>query len=326
VTSAVTPPRQPYASEAPKTNAAMYTATGTLPSFRSSSTALHGLEAAAGADAATGAEGRSDAPSGAGFSGTLAAIPRKRNCAGQSPRQQSKHQVTHQRQRGPLTGMASAAMETPLSTLAPSEPFAVVDVKKDAARLLYPNPVCFLGTVDESGTPNLMTISWLTPVTNEGSVFFSVNERRSSATNLARTGACVLSIAMDGQQSDLVAVGSCHGPQPLGAESTRVSKPEALGIPITSPGWGGSELSLPAVEAAGAHVVLKLQSMDTVEGHHRVFCKVTGAWVRAELWEGRTWKLPEGDTGPTILTFLGSRKFGRVVAAALPAKPRTDLR
>jgi len=220
----------------------------------------------------------------------------------------------------------------------------VLDVTGDAARLLYPNPVCLLGSANEVGVPNLMTISWLTCVDNDGTVFFSMNERRTSAENLLSSRRVCLSVAVDGMQSLLVAVGGCHGPSDQG-----IPKPESLGVELCAPGWAApweADAGPPAAECAGAHLDLAVESMTTAGGHHRVMARVTGAWVRSWLWSGRTYALPPSSSeaspggsllGPpsadepgraplAVLTFLGSRRFGRVVEADKAAKPASDRR
>ncbi|KAA0164702.1 hypothetical protein FNF31_02240 [Cafeteria roenbergensis] len=219
---------------------------------------------------------------------------------------------------------------------------AVCDVLHVAARLLYPNPVCLLGTVGPGGIPNFMTVSWLTCIDNDGSVFLSVNERRCSAANLLASRRLCLSVAVDGMQSLLVAVGSCHGAQ------EGLPKSEALGIDCCLPGWAGewaAEGGPPAAVCGAAHVVVEVASVDTQAGHHRIVGTIAGAWVRRSMWAGRTYAVAaEGghsdaselcgsphdeaaDAQPRgLLTFLGSRRFGVVRPAAAPRKPGSDKR
>lgn len=228
------------------------------------------------------------------------------------------------------------------------EPEDVLDVTKLASRLLYPNPVCLLGTCNPSADtmPNIMTISWLTCVNNDGLVFLSMNERRSSAAAILATRSLCLSVAVTGMQKMLVQAGSCHGPQ----EGT--SKPEHLGIDICQPGWTGawswthddeagktaagadattsststpSPLPLrirpPAVVCAGAHLLLQVESVTTQAGHHCIMARVEAAWVRKALWAGRTYKVPSEASSVSILTFLGSGRFATVVTADTSVRP-----
>jgi hypothetical protein len=79
------------------------------------------------------------------------------------------------------------------------------------SRLLYPNPVCLLGTVSSNGTLNAMTVSWLTCINNSGVLFLSVNLKRHSTLIIQETGKFSLSVAVDGMQPLLLEVGGCSG-------------------------------------------------------------------------------------------------------------------
>ena len=98
------------------------------------------------------------------------------------------------------------------------------------SRPLYPNPVCFLATWEpRSHQRNLMTISWLTAIDNEGRFFASMNQRRHSATLLMAHPYFSLSVACAGLEALLTRVGGCSG--------ARLDKLEALGVPLCRPGW-----------------------------------------------------------------------------------------
>lgn len=59
---------------------------------------------------------------------------------------------------------------------------------KAFSRILYPNPVCFLCTpscLEEDYSGNVMIISWLTAINNEGGFVMSMNRRRNSARYMA---------------------------------------------------------------------------------------------------------------------------------------------
>lgn len=213
-------------------------------------------------------------------------------------------------------------------------PEAVLAVpQQNFARLFYPNPVCLLGSRLESGMANVMTISWLTCIDNEGLLFLSMNEKRTTAAATKVGSSLVLSVALTGMEELLVRVGSNHGP------ADGVSKPERLGIDMCQPGWtaaGGtpstsssssSSLMTPATEAdatlglavtaAGAHAVVQVENVHKASGHLCIFARVTHAWVRQGLWQSRTYRLPATVTPetPSILTFVGSRRFGAAVTS-----------
>ena len=75
----------------------------------------------------------------------------------------------------------------------PAQPVVAPAVEADSlqlqtphlSRLLYPNPVCFLSSW-AGGRRNLMTISWLTAVDNEGRFVLSMNQRRHTARRRRR--------------------------------------------------------------------------------------------------------------------------------------------
>ena len=97
------------------------------------------------------------------------------------------------------------------------------------SRPLYANPVCFLSTW-QGTRANLMTISWLAPIDNDGHFSCSMNQRRFSARNLAANPFFVLNVAVAGLEPLLCKVGSCSG------RGIR-DKPRALGVPLCRPGW-----------------------------------------------------------------------------------------
>lgn len=98
------------------------------------------------------------------------------------------------------------------------------------SRPLYPNPVCFLATWQPgSRRRNLMTISWVTAIDNDGRFFASMNQRRHSSTLLMAHPYLVLSIACAGLETLLKRVGGCSG--------ARADKTTAFDVPICRPGW-----------------------------------------------------------------------------------------
>lgn len=111
------------------------------------------------------------------------------------------------------------------------------------SRPLYPNPVCFLSTWAAAGgrRRNLMTISWLSPIDNDGRFFCSMNQRRHSARLLAANPVFALSVACAGLEPLLLRAGGCSG-------ARAGDKPAALGVPLCRPGWA----PLPAEEPAAA--------------------------------------------------------------------------
>eukprot|EP00927_Polykrikos_kofoidii_P061770 TRINITY_DN56607_c0_g1_i1.p1 TRINITY_DN56607_c0_g1~~TRINITY_DN56607_c0_g1_i1.p1 ORF type:complete len:391 (-),score=44.36 TRINITY_DN56607_c0_g1_i1:24-1196(-) len=114
---------------------------------------------------------------------------------------------------------------------------AVIDIPAALlSRPLYPNPVCFLTTWlpecrHDGVLPrnNVMTISWLTALDNDGTFVCSMNQRRHTATMLQRNPWFVLNVAVAGLESLLRRVGGCHG--------SKGNKASALGVELCRPGW-----------------------------------------------------------------------------------------
>ena len=81
--------------------------------------------------------------------------------------------------------------------------------KQMLSRLLYPNPVCMLTTPGHAATggPNVMTISWLTPLNNSGAIVLSVNCKRHSARKLQACPEFVLNVPAHGFEDTVLAIG-----------------------------------------------------------------------------------------------------------------------
>ena len=91
------------------------------------------------------------------------------------------------------------------------------------SRLLYPNPVCFLSTTDQS-KHNVMTLSWLAPCNNYGGFSFTIHKSRYTCEALLahKNASFVLSIPTAAQIELILAVGKCSGKtvDKFGADST----------------------------------------------------------------------------------------------------------
>ena len=96
------------------------------------------------------------------------------------------------------------------------------------SRPLYPNPVCFLTTWAKRRL-NVMTVSWLSPLDNQGSFTLSINQRRFSAKMLAANPTFTLSVATAGMEDTLRSIGRLTGHQ-----GEKLSK---LGVQVCRPGW-----------------------------------------------------------------------------------------
>lgn len=216
------------------------------------------------------------------------------------------------------------------------------------SRILYPNPVCLL-SVQQPGTlqRNVMTISWLSPVDNDGVFMASINQRRHTVAFLRRCPNFVLSVPVSGMEPLVLAIGGCTG--------AKVDKLRELGVSLCRPGWaplhtddggdaseaggapGAAALAssalgeasaaefacLPAeevdpalaemvaVESCVAHVAARIRTMTPLEGHYLLVCDTLAAFVQEEYWGGKRFA-PLSEEAPPILSFFGSQTFGYV--------------
>ena len=110
------------------------------------------------------------------------------------------------------------------------------------SRLLYTNPVCILSSCNERMQRNLMTISWLTPLDNQGRLICSINKRRHSAAGLLHHKTFVFNVPPVNLAETLLAIGACSG--------ASVDKVERFSAPLGGycrPGW--KSLSWPPEQA-----------------------------------------------------------------------------
>jgi flavin reductase (DIM6/NTAB) family NADH-FMN oxidoreductase RutF len=203
------------------------------------------------------------------------------------------------------------------------------------SRLLYPNPVCLLSVSERAannkGAPednssavdpasdkarkNVMTISWLTCINNQGLFFCSINKRRHTASMLQIGRSFVLNVPVKGMEKLVLAIGGCTG--------KTQDKLSTLDLQTCHPGWieaeskqGGEEEELVAIRACVAHLVCRVESIQEEAGHLLVRAQLKQAWVRKDYWDGKTFVAQREDV-PPYLTFLGSQRFGYVLAGNL---------
>ena len=121
---------------------------------------------------------------------------------------------------------APAAAPAQMRIAAKEHEFIELTERRLMSRLLYSNPVCVMTTVSvpadwEAGggakkegrtRRNAMALSWLTPMNNDGTFVFCINQKRLSAQALLAKRPFVLSVPTAGAGEKLVrAVGGCSG-------------------------------------------------------------------------------------------------------------------
>ena len=166
---------------------------------------------------------------------------------------------------------------------------------------------------------NVMTISWLTPMNNNGTIILSMNQKRHTAKHIVVGAQFVLNIAVEGHEDLLKRVGGCSG--------ANVRKCVELPLPTCHVGW----LSGPASPRARkqddpshdewedvfalydcpAHIQLVVREVNPLEGHLIIIAQTTKCWVQSTYWDGKTFGAMEEST-PAHLSFLGSGMFASV--------------
>lgn len=82
---------------------------------------------------------------------------------------------------------------------------------QSASRLLHPNPVCLLSSINSNQQLNVMPISWLTPANNYGGVVFVIHKSRATTLNILNTKEFILSIPNSEQRDMILACGKLSG-------------------------------------------------------------------------------------------------------------------
>jgi flavin reductase (DIM6/NTAB) family NADH-FMN oxidoreductase RutF len=222
--------------------------------------------------------------------------------------------------------------------------------KQMLSRFLYPNPVCLLTLTHESventeqSFRNVMTVSWLTPVDNQGNILLSLNAKRFTADKMSTLpigSPFVLNVPTSQQKNLILQIGKCSG--------RVVDKFENFGIARCFPGW---QDTLPgnksdnsgqdkghgkpskkqlqhekcelltsatcAISCCVAHLVctlVKCTNTTTLgfadSDHIVVSANITCAYVRPDYWDGKTFASRHSYL-PPILSFLGSGEFAHI--------------
>ena len=234
-------------------------------------------------------------------------------------------------------GMKKAPIQRPaeMRPSLPSSAGSICQIKPaQFSRLVYANPVCLLSSC-QGQEQNLMTISWLTAVDNNGHLVLSVNKRRQSAVSILSAGTFVLNVPTAQLAKTVLEIGGCSGRDVDKIERFRAD----LGG-YCLPGWRPLEMWPPsqenrdagdhvfAISGCVAHLVIQvlanlsdLSEIPQLSSHHLFVCKVCRAFVHSTYWDGKIFApRPNMEVAtPPYMSFFGSQTFGYVVPS-LPSQ------
>lgn len=140
-------------------------------------------------------------------------------CTKQSPKEECTLQITLEEEEDNLLSISDRSFHrssiecesTNLGRAYAKPRWIELNDRKEFSRLLYTNPVCFLGTQSAPGSrrdlndTNVMVLSWLTATNNEGNFMFSLNKNRHTASMLRDE--FTLSVPVQGMEDIVLAVG-----------------------------------------------------------------------------------------------------------------------
>lgn len=219
------------------------------------------------------------------------------------------------------------------------------------SRLLYTNPVCFLGTcAPPRNDKNVMVLSWLTATNNDGGFVFSLCKRRHTASVLREGSFFTLSVPIRGMEELVRNVGSVSGRlgskfpsdvhhckqqqhEDVQASISGIQPPQSkrqkkkmlhqgFGVPglesisIDETDQHASQLF--AIRGTVAHLVCRVHRI--LDGaldpdHFLVQARVYRARVLRDYWDGgKNLFRPMSLRTAPYLTFFGSQTFGYVVS------------
>lgn len=192
-----------------------------------------------------------------------------------------------------------------------------------ASRLLYSNPVCLL-TTKTKDTANVMTITWLTCLNNQGKILCSIQNRRYTLTLLQKNPKFVLNIPVKGMEELILFIGSFHG-TPQEPKIRKIVDKFPNDFHLCEPGWKPMQMksNVLAIRQCVAHVVCQVEASVETAGHRVLTCQIQEAWVQQEYWHDG--KLFIGSpSSPPLLTFLGSQQFAEMRPIPTPEEENSD--
>lgn len=167
------------------------------------------------------------------------------------------------------------------------------------SRLLYCNPVCLL-TVCNQQTVNVMTVSWLTCINNQGVVFLSIKDTRFTAKMLEKS--FTLSIPTTAMRSKVLEIGSVSG-----AEGCKITR---LGLELVNTDGSVYSRGNPCIQGCCAYLDLQVLQVNRAHGHCLITAQIIEGFAKESHWNGRNLYLKDD----LLLKFMGSKVFGCVEA------------
>lgn len=218
---------------------------------------------------------------------------------------------------------------------------------REFSRMLYTNPVCFLTTTDINNGKlfrNVMTVSWLSAVNNNGRFMMSINSKRHTASVLTnQSGAVfVLCVPVKGMEELVIQVGKTSGkwksskfPQDhiSTVEESEVSlaidcnkrikyRHGIEGLVATKIGTSQvieKDAEIPfAIQGTVAHLVCKVDNILDPESkfiddqHYLIMADILEAYVAKEYWDTKRKVFRPSEMSSPYLTFFGSQLLGYV--------------
>lgn len=208
---------------------------------------------------------------------------------------------------------------------------------KSFSRLLYPNPVCLLGTLVSTGdkaSKNVMVLSWLTATNNDGRFVFSISKRRFTSRLLEQQKTFTLSVPKKGMEDMVLNVGAVSGrsvdkfgtadedltSEGLSALSNRKKRKILVenGVPGLESEPIGADDELFAIQSTVAQMICEITEQLHQDHEHIVYqAQILSARVDPDYWDAEKLLFrPRTITTAPFLTFFGSQTFGFVYASA----------
>ena len=188
----------------------------------------------------------------------------------------------------------------------------VVEVKdpKLCSRVLYANPVVLLLTENHESKANVMVLSWLTPINNEGTFVFSINKSRHSWGNVFSSYHFRLAVPVQGMEKTLLQIGKVSGKYQASVLVVVLRVLQVLQDKFSSVEGLSTAEDLIAKCAAQIDCT-KVRVQDADDRHTLVTAQINKCMIKEKYWNGKQFAPVSKECAP-FLTFLGSQRFGYV--------------